>query len=227
MIVANHQPQYLPYLGFFHKIARCDAFVVLDDVQFLERGFQNRNLIKMQTGTQWLTVPVLQRYGQMIGEVVIDPTQKWRRKHWAALQTNYNRSPFFKELAPELRSIIEDGSQTHLVSLDVDLLKWAMRLLGIDVPMRLSSELGVTGDKSVKHINICRALSADTYLSGPGGRLYMEMPLFEEAGISVVFQEYSAREYPQQHPKHGFIANLAVVDALFNCGPTEARKLID
>lgn len=225
MIVANHQPQFLPYLGFFDKVSKADLLVVMDDVQFLERGFQHRNLIKMQTGKQWLTVPVVQRRGQLIGDVAIDPAQNWRRKHWSALQTNYNPSRHFKALAPELRSILLEGTHTHLLGLDLDLMRWAMTHLGITTPMRLSSELGVTGEKSERHINICRAVGADTYLSGPGGRLYMDMDLFERAGIAVQFQDYRAREYSQLFPQHGYLADLACVDAVFNCGP-EARALI-
>ena len=225
MIVANHQPQFLPYLGFFDKISKADLLVVMDDVQFLERGFQHRNLIKMQTGKQWLTVPVMQRRGQLIRDVAIDPGQNWRRKHWNALQTNYNPSPFFKALAPELRAILLEGSHTHLLALDMDLMRWTMQQLGITTAIQLSSELGVTGEKSERHINICRAVGADTYLSGPGGRLYMDMTLFAQAGIAVRFQDYRSREYPQLFEQHGFLPDLACVDALFNCGP-EARALI-
>jgi hypothetical protein len=225
LIIANHQPQYLPYLGFFHKIRQCDRLIVLDDVQFLERGHQHRNTIKMQTGTQWLTVPVLQRRGQLIHEVTIDPAQKWRKKHWAALQSNYGPAPFFKELAPALHAILVEGTQTHLLALDLDLLRWAMSLLGIDVPMQLSSELGVGAVAGERHIEICKAVGADTYVSGVGGRQYMDLAMFEAAGIAVRFQDYAAREYPQLFPKHGFIPNLAVVDALFNVGPA-ARDLI-
>ena len=225
MIVAIHQPQFLPYLGFFHKVARCDLLVYLDDVQFLERGHQHRNLIKMQTGTQWLTVPVVQNRGQKIDDVVIDRTSNWRRKHWAALQTNYGPAPFFKELSGGLRELLAEGTQQRLVDLDLDLLRWAMGCLGISVPARLSSVLAVPGERTERLVNICKAVGAEVYLSGAGGRQYMELELFERAGIEVRFQEFAAAEYPQLHPKHGFIPNLSVVDALFNCGPG-ARALI-
>lgn len=226
VIVANHQPQYVPYLGFFYKIARCDLLVVMDDVQFLERGHQHRNLIKMQTGTQWLTVPVQQKRLQRIQEVQLDNTQNWRRKHWMALQTNYSKAPFWKALSPALEPILASGTHADLTSLDLDLLRWVMQLLSIDTRLQLSSELGVTGEQSERHINICRAVGADTYLSGAGGKLYMKLEEFEQAGITVRFAEMPAREYPQQHPKHGFIPNLSVLDALFNVGPDGTRALI-
>jgi hypothetical protein len=226
MKVANHQPQFFPYLGFFHKVKNADLLVVMDDVEFMQRGFQHRNYIKMQTGKQWLTVPVFQKREQLINEVMIDTTQNWRRKHWATLQTSYSPAPFFRELSADLKPIILEGTQKTIAELDVDLMKWAAHHLGITTPMKLSSEIKPTGEKSQRHINICKLVGADTYYSGPGGKLYMDMAEFEAAGVKVEFQEgYQSREYTQLFPQHGFAPDLAVVDALFNLGP-EARALI-
>jgi hypothetical protein len=227
MIAANHQPQYVPYLGFFHKIRQVDVLIVLDDVQFHRRGPQHRNLIKMQAGTQWLTVPVRRNHRQLIEDVAIDTTHRWRREHWAALQSNYGRAPFWKQLSPTLRPILLEGTQPDLVSLDLDLLRWAMNVLGFEVPMRRASVLGVApaSEPNEHHIALCRAVGADTYLSGPGARVYMQPAKFASRGVSVRFQEYTPREYPQRFPDHGFIPNLSVVDALFNVG-SAARELI-
>ena len=227
MIVTNHQPQFLPYLGFFHKVANADVLVLLDDVQFMDRHFQQRNVIKMQTGSLLLTVPVAKQRFQLIQHVQIAPVHNWRRKMWSTIQTSYGAAPHFKALAPELRAIILEGAHTHLLALDIDLMQWAFRVLGITVPIRLSSELGLpkTNGPNEHHIAICRAVGADTYLSGPGGREYMDLALFEQAKIAVQFQSYTMKPYPQQFPQHGFIPNLAVVDALFNVG-ADARELI-
>lgn len=225
MILAIHQPQFLPYLGFFDKVAKSDALVILDDVQFLERGHQHRNEIKMQTGKQWLTVPVIQNRGQLIRDVKIDSSSNWRRKHWAALESNYRPSPFWKELSGGLKQILLEGKQTTLLDLDMDLLRWAMELLGVQRPMKLSSELPVEGTRTERLVSICKLMGADVYLSGQGGKEYMDLELFAAANVEVRFQEYAAREYPQLFMQHGFIANLAVVDALFNRG-VEARTLI-
>lgn len=225
MRLAIHQPQFLPYLGFFDKVARCDAFVVMDDVQFLERGHQHRNEIKMQTGKQWLTVPVVQKRGQSIDAVKIDGAT-WRRKHWAALESNYRRAPHWAELAPSLQPLFLEGKHETLLALDMDLLKWAMTLLNVDLPTRATSELAPAGERTERLVNICKAMGADVYLSGAGGREYMELALFEAAGIRVEFQSYACPEYPQMFPALGFIANLAVVDALFNVGAHGTRALV-
>ena len=69
MLVAIHQPEHMPWLGFFEKFLRADVFVVLDDVQFSKGDFQNRNRVKGREGALWLTVPVAHRFGQKINEV--------------------------------------------------------------------------------------------------------------------------------------------------------------
>ena len=225
MIAAIHQPQFLPYLGFFHKVRHSDVLVVLDDVQFQKHGFQNRNLIKTATGGQWLTVPVQHHLGQRICDVAVGQTSNWRKKHWSSIQANYGRARFFELYAADLRGRFLGRDDTQLLSVDLDLMRWAMAALGVDVPVRLSSELDVVGGRTERLVGICRAVGADTYISGPGGRAYMDLSLFEDAGIAVQFQEYAAREYSQLFPQQGFLPSLAVVDALFNVGP-DASQLI-
>jgi hypothetical protein len=218
MIATIHQPQYLPYLGFFHKVRHSDLLVMLDDVQFSKSDVQNRNKIKTRDGWQWITVPVLQRLGQLISEVEIDPRTPWQRKHWNALSASYGRAPHFRALGPALKDRL-DQDWTKLGELNVELTRWAMESLGIVRPMVFSSSLDVEGTQTERLVNICRAVGADAYLSGPGGRSYLELPLFEAAGIDVLWQEFTHPVYEQVQPEAGFIPNLSVVDALFACGP--------
>ncbi len=97
MIVSVHQPQYLPWLGYFDKIERSDIFVFLDNVQFKKNEWQNRNKIKTSEGWQWLSVPVIHKFMQKISEVKINNTVWWGKKHLNALVTNYSKAPFFKD----------------------------------------------------------------------------------------------------------------------------------
>jgi hypothetical protein len=224
-IVAAHQPQYLPYLGFFHKLAHCDIFVILDDVQFHKNGFQNRNKIKTSQGWQWITVPVLHRFGQTIKEVKINPTVRWQRKHLNAFSTNYSRTPYFRNYIENLTVII-DRQWENLCDLNMELMQWAMDILGLKTPIVCSSSLSVKGTNTERLVNLCLALGAHYYLSGPGGQNYMDISLFERNGIKVVWQQFSAPTYEQVFPKAGFIQNLSVVDALFCCGP-ETRKFLE
>ena len=99
MIVSVHQPQYIPWIGYFHKIAKSDEFVILDNVQYKKREFQNRNKILTKTGPIWLTVPVItkERFLQKISEVEIDNTVRWQEKHWESIKFNYSHSKYFKD----------------------------------------------------------------------------------------------------------------------------------
>src|ERR1051325_6353530 len=100
MLVARHQPEHMPWLGFFEKLLSADLFVLLDDVQFSRGDFQNRNRVKGQGGAQWLTVPVAPKFPQAINEVEI-AGDGWRAKHWKTLRSCYARAPHFDEFAVE------------------------------------------------------------------------------------------------------------------------------
>ena len=101
------QPSYLPWLGYFAQLHRCDVFVIYDDVQFDKHGWRNRNRIKTAQGAQWLTVPVLTT-GQnrpTNRDIGIDNKQPWRKKHLAALQQNYARAPYFAQSMPAFEAL--------------------------------------------------------------------------------------------------------------------------
>jgi hypothetical protein len=216
-IAAIHQPQYVPYLGFFHKLAHADVLVVLDTVQFQKNGLQNRNKIKSAKGWQWLTVPVSHGHDSKILDVQIGDHGKFARKHWSTLQSNYGRAPHFAWAAERLRPVLE-ATWTHLSPLNIQLARVACELLEIKAPHVLASDLPSEGESSALLISLCKAVGADAYLSGPGGRGYMDLDLFERAGIQVLWQEFVPPTYPQVFPEAGFVPNLSILDILFNCG---------
>lgn len=217
MIVAAHQPHYLPWLGYFHKMASCDLFIYLDDVQFKKREFQNRNKIRVKNGVQWLTAPVATkgRYDQNISDVLLTPGA-WAHDHWTALQLAYGRAPFFKTHEPVLKKIYGAPWQ-KLVDVCGPLNEWHRQALGIATPLRFSSEFGVRTMKSQRLVDLCRAVGADAYLSGAGARDYLEEDLFTQAGIRVQYQDYHHPVYAQAYP--GFESHLAALDLIFNLGP--------
>jgi WbqC-like protein family len=222
-----HQPQYLPYLGFFDKLQQGDIFIVMDSVQFQRRGIQHRNKIKTSKGEQWLTVPVFHssREEERINEVQIDSELPWSRKHWNTLLTNYSPAPYFDKYADKLQELLTK-EWSNLCQLDMALIQWVMEILGIDKPIVYLSSLGVEGSKSELLINACKAVGADTYLSGSGGKRYMDLSDFEAAGIDVIWQEFNSPSYTQIFPELGFIPNLSILDTLFCCGP-ETSKFLD
>jgi hypothetical protein len=224
VIAAIHQPQYLPWLGFFHKMLAADVFCYLDSVQYKKNEWQNRNRIRTAAGWQWLTVPVAYRFGQRIDAVEIDQRTDWRRRHLAALATNYRRAPFFAEVFPILEEALSRPWE-RIAALNLHLIEGLRGLLGLaGKPAVRASALAASDDPTGRLIDICRALGADAYLAGAGAAGYMDFERFRRAGIRVAVQAFRHPVYPQRFA--GFEPNLSVVDLLFNCGPRRAAILI-
>lgn len=224
-VVAIHQPQYLPYSGFFNKAANCDEYIVLDDALYPNRGLINRNQIKGPNGAQWLTVPVKNIPEMSIAQAQIADDGKWRRKHWAAVRANYGKAPFFKQYAEELEAQMQASESPSLSAEATRLNLWFFEKLGIAPTISYSARHAVEGTSTERLVNLCKVAEATHYLSGPGGRNYMDLSLFSDAGIEVLWQEHSTAEYEQLFPKSGFIENLSIIDPLMNLGPECAAWL--
>jgi hypothetical protein len=217
VIVAVHQPQYMAWGGYFHKMDAADAFVFLDTVQYKKNEFQNRNLIKGPRGPQWLTVPVLYRFGQTVGEVKINNTVPWARKHFAALVSCYGRAPFFGRYIGVFEELLT-GAYTGISELNIATSRLIARLLGIRTALSVASDLPqVDSRRDRRLVEIVRLLGGDTYLSGTGGREYIDENVFKESGVKLAFQEFHAPSYPQLFG--AFAPNLSTIDLIFNIGP--------
>ena len=219
MIVSINQPAYLPWLGYFHRIAVSDLHIVLDHVQFEKNGFTNRNKIRTNDGWQWLTVPLRTKgqFGSLeINRIEIDGASNWAKKHWAAIRQHYGKAPFFPMHSP----FFEETFQQPWMRLD-DLLwrttLYLLEALGIRTLLRRSSEMEPQGHKDELVLDLCRKAGATHYLSGSLGRDYLREPLFAEAGVRVSFQDYSHPQYRQLHTR--FEPHMAAIDLLFNYGP--------
>jgi hypothetical protein len=225
MMVSIHQPNYIPWLGFFHKMARSDVFVFLDNVQFTKNGFQNRSRIKGPQGEMWLTVPVLMkgRFGQQTNQVDIDNSIDWGAKHWKSLIMNYRSAPCFDCHAGFFEDLYRKR-WTKLVDLSETTVHYIAEHFGVKVRYEKASDLQPEGSKTELLINICRVLGADAYLSGPSGKKYLDGAMFLEAGIDLVFDEFTHPVYTQSFGP--FIPNLSAVDLMFNKGEESLEVLM-
>ena len=217
MIVSIHQPQYLPWLGYFDKIERSDIFVFLDNVQFKKNEWQNRNRIKTTEGWQWLSVPVIHKFMQKINEVEINNTVWWGKKHLNALVTNYSKTPFFKDHIEFFeQAYAQDWNQ--LVDINIHMIEYLVEALGIsEKKLVKASKYESREEPTERLIDICKHVGGDVYLSGKDGAKYMNLDEFSKEGIKVIFQDYKHPQYPQLYG--GFEPYMSVVDLLFNCGP--------
>jgi hypothetical protein len=229
MICAIHQPQYLPWLGYFDKIVQADIFVILDDVQFKKNEWQNRNRIRTASpdGWQWLTVPVHHRFGQRINEVRLNAAVDWQAQHLRALELNYKRAPFFAEIMTRLSPLYTHPWE-DLGTLNTACVRALAAMMDITTPLVLASAMGITTERTQRLVDICHALNADTYLAGAGASDYMDLSFFTQAGIRVNVQQYVHPVYPQRWSfgEKGFIPQLSVVDLLFNTGEGYSRNLL-
>ncbi|MBN1575392.1 MAG: WbqC family protein [Chitinispirillaceae bacterium] len=218
MILAIHQPQYMPWSGYFHKMASADRFVLLDNVQFKKNEWQHRNRIRGPNGAQWISVPTTYKFPQLINEVGIADEGQWRIKHLRSIEACYRKSPFFNDFFPKFEAFFA-RSFTMLSPCNIDSIRLLAECLGITTPIEIASSFSVEGSSTERLINICRRFGADTYLAGAGGRDYMNMNLFDAAGISVIFQEFDPPRYPQLwcREEGDFIPALSAIDLIFNC----------
>lgn len=216
MIVAIHQPQYLPWVPYFDKASQCDVFIHLDNVQFARRGVQNRNQIKTATGAQWLTVPVNARRETHIVDVTI-AENPWRENHVRSVEVNYARAAYFDRW-PELRTILELPWE-RLADLNIALTDRFFAQLGISCHTVRASSLAVDGGKQDLMINLCKAVGGDVYLSGTGAAAYQTPEAFAREGIELRYQSYRNQPYAQCFPEIGFVADLSALDLILNTGP--------
>jgi hypothetical protein len=216
MVVAAHQPQYLPWLGYFDKIDRADTFVLLDNVQFKKNEWQNRNRIKTAQGWQWLTVPVLYKYPQLINEVMINNQVNWQDKQRQAILSNYRRAPRYDRLEGFFEDILSPSWQL-ISQLNVVVVTRLAAILGIDTSLYVASELGeFPQEPDERLIAITKHFQADTYLAGAGGRGYMDLDKYRQSGIEVLFQDFRHPLYRQLFGE--FEPFMSVIDLIFNHG---------
>ena len=226
MILAAHQLHYLPWLRYFHKIANCDTFVVLDNIQFNKNGWQNRNKIKTAQGAALLTVPIIQKFRQQLSEVQIDTKQPWRRKHWRAIESSYQKATYFKEHGNFFRGVYERSWET-LNGLNYEILFYALKALGIKTKIVRSWDLPLKGEATERLVGLCKELGAKAYLTGAyATQVYLDPALFEREGIELLPQEFKCPEYPQLFPEAGFIPELSIIDLLFNVGSESLEILM-
>lgn len=217
MLVGIHQLHYLPWLRYFEKIARSDAFVLLDDIQFSKNGWQNRNKVKTANGVAVLTVPVRTKAGQTLDEVRIHNAVPWRKKHWRTIEQAYAHAPYFEDYAPFLHKVYAREWE-RLNDLNFHMLRFYLDALGIETPVSRSSMLNVPGEATERLVNLVKAVGGDTYYSGAFALdAYLDAALLEANGIALELQEWTAPEYAQLHG--AFERDLSVVDLLMNCGP--------
>ena len=226
MIISVNQPYFSPFPGFFYKALCSDVFVLLDEVQF-PRGttWITRNRFKSDQGTLWMTVPVWRkRLGlQKINEVRICREGRWAGKNFESLKSAYANAPYFSDHFSFVESLFSSGFE-KLIDLNLEIIEYLMKALGIDTQVILLSELRTHARGNPLLIEICRELGASRFLAQKAAGKYIDVNLFQTAEIQIEYFKPPLWVYPQLWG--GFILNLSAFDLVFNCGPKSRDILI-
>lgn len=227
--VAIVQSNYIPWKGYFDLIAAVDEFILFDTMQYTRRDWRNRNLIKTPQGQRWLTIPVEAKgmYLQKINETRVSGAQ-WRRSHWDTLYQNYRKAPHFSAYASHFEALFLEGNETLLSRINHAFIVGICELLHIRTRISWDSDYTMVPGRTERLVGLCKAAGADSYLSGPSARDYIDPTLFDKAGIALGYMDYADYpEYPQLHGK--FEHGVTILDLIFNAGPdsTSFMKFAD
>jgi len=230
--VAILQSNYLPWRGYFDLMRRCDLFILGDTVQYTKRDWRNRNIIKTPSGSLWLTIPVWHtpRATTAIDEVqVSDPG--WASKHIDILRYNYRRAAAYEEASPWLFELLQSvAEETLLTRVNTRLLCGIALRLGITTDIVHSSQIIPRQkldelNRNSRAVELCRAVGATCYLSGPAAKDYLDEPLFQDHGIDVAWMSYEGYpDYPQLWGS--FEPKVSIVDLLLNMGQSASAYLL-
>lgn len=225
MIVSIHQPDFIPYLGYFDKIKRADIFIFLDEAQLDKNRPRNRNKIKTPQGWSYITIPLEHHYYlKPIKDAHLPQDNTWREKHLKTFQMFYKKSPYFDLLYPRLEKIYH-GKTASFSEFNIQLIKEILNILDIKTELKKESELAPDSGLAATErlIHLLRLTNASQYISGPSGKKYLDTSLFPQNNIKLEIQHYEFKPYPQLFGE--FIPMLSVIDAVFNLGP-KAKDII-
>jgi hypothetical protein len=225
--VVIHQPDFVPYLGFFQRFLSADQFIVLDHVQFVtgtSRSWTHRDKIKTPAGEKWITLSVSKApLGTPINQIELSTSVDWATANLNLLKQNYRRATFFDEVFPLMVQLYEAPPRL-MADFNLRSIELLMDLLDVRLPWVYSSSLQPEGSSNELLIDLLGKVGATHYLSGNGARDYMQPEKFTQAGIQVVWQQFTHPVYPQQFG--AFLPYLSSLDLLFNCGITASRQIL-
>lgn len=225
--VVIHQPDFLPWLGYFHRLLDADLFIALDHVQFVSgtsRSWTHRDMIKTPQGPKWLSLRTQKApLGTPIRDIALAPDTGWHAANLNLVRESYRKTPHFEEIFSGVEQLYGAGyaslADMNLASLDL-LEAW----LDVRTPRLLSSAMSPRGSSTAMLIDLLRKAEATHYISGLGAKAYLDTAAMAQAGIELVWQAFEHPVYPQCHG--AFVPMLSSIDLLFNCGIHRAREIL-
>ena len=217
-LLSAHQPVYLPWLGFFHKLYVSDLFVIFDDVPYSKKMWYNRNFINGVNNKILLSVPVKFHSSEQTKhkDILIDNSKDWQTDHWKSIHSSYSNYPYFNKYEFELKKFYQK-KWTKLIDLNTELLFKFLEWLNIKKKVVKASDYRLTKQKSDLIIEMCETLKFENYLFGELGKNYCNINKFKESKINPFFQKYNHPKY-EVSKKKKFYENLCILDLIFFYG---------
>lgn len=227
MTVVIHQPDFLPWIGFFHRLLKADLYVALDHAQFVSgtsRSWTHRDRVKTPTGPRWLSLSVRKApLGTPIRDTLLAPDGAWREANLNLLRESYRAAPYFSDIFPRIEALYGVRHQ-RLVEMTLASIDLLAELLDVRIERKLSSNLDPCGSSNEMLVDLLLKCRAERYLSGQGARAYFDPAPYARAGIQVEWQDFAHPVYPQLHGE--FVPMLSAIDMLFNCGTKRSREIL-
>jgi hypothetical protein len=218
-----HQPNYLPWIGLFSKIKQSHCFVLADTFALGDKSTFNRNKIRTNTGWGYLTVPIGRKLnGARLCDVMLPTDRSWQNIHWQTIARNYARSEYFKDYKEFFEELYHRDFK-FLWEINQEIILFLIKIFKIKVEVYKASDFGINPEIDTTDfiINILVRAGANTYLSGPSGRNYLDIEKFPQRNMGLKYFKFEHPVYKQRYP--GFEPNLSAVDLLFNMGPSAAQ----
>ena len=225
-MVTMHQPNYLPWIGFFSKVKHSDCLVLTDVQPFTKGSVTHRNKIRTNEGWNYLTIPINKKfYDFRICDVELPADKAWRATHWQSILHHYKKASYFAHHQNFFEKLYQSDYK-YMWQLNREIISYLLACFKIDTPVVISSELNVKPDlqKTDLMIALLKSVGADIYLSGASGRNYLEVALFPQSDIELKYFKFQHPVYEQRFP--GFEPEMSAIDLLFNLGP-QAGEIIE
>lgn len=222
--IAILQSNYIPWKGYFDLINSVDEFIIFDSAQYTKNDWRNRNKIKTNNGTIWLTIPIKQdSLSQLIKDTKV-ANKNWSKKHWKSIVQNYSKAKYFKDYKDEFEELYINNSHEYLSDINHDFINKIMKILGITTKIRFSTEFELLDGQTEKLLSICQQAGADTYLSGPSAKSYFDEEQAKRKNIKIEWIDYSEyQEYNQLFPP--FDQFVSILDLIFNEGKDSLKYM--
>lgn len=222
------QPYFFPYIGYWQLINAVDKFVIYDDVNYIKRGWINRNNILVNGHSKLINVRMSKvSQNKLINEIEVTHHLSYNEDLLQTINRSYCKAPFFENVFPLVERVINQHENNLAKYLEFS-IKEVCKYLSITTEIIISSEISKSNELKGqdKIIEICKLLSSDQYMNAIGGQSLYSSPDFQLCGIELKFLKTLDITYPQTSKKK-FVPNLSILDIMMFNSPEQINSMLD